>query len=258
MKKYIPQLEKLELRTYALGLRLLWQKVLNLMGPEQLNRKTTKLVGTAMDGVDIEKHPFIYSTAGRHHIVNLCAYFSEYQKGAEIAIEMGEMFYKTWSGAAYFGFETFSRAVCLYAMAIESDGHAKYLTPARRARSEIAKWVKLGALNLVHQLYLLEAEDAVIRSKEQQARKMFYEAIKGSVRGGFLGDAGISNERYALYLDSLANHDDDASHHMKEAVKYYSEWGAFEKVRRLKEEHHSLLNRVSIQQSSNHTKTEFD
>ena len=195
-----------------------------------------------MDGVDIEKHPFIYNTAGRHHIVHLCAYFSEYPTGAEIAIEMGDTFYKTWSGAAYWGFETFPRAVCLYAMAIKLHGDAKYLAPARKARAEVAKWVKLGALNLVHQLYLLEAEDAVIRSKERLAKKFFREAIKGSVRGGFLGDAGISNERYALYLDSLTNHDDDTSHHMKEAVKYYSEWGASEKVRRLKEEYQRLLN----------------
>lgn len=119
LHNYVLQLEKLKLHTFVLGVRLLWQKVLNLMGAPY-NPQTCTLTGTAMHGIDIERHPFIYSTVGRHHICNLCAYFSEYKKGSEIALEMGDLFYKTWSGASYFGFEPFSRALCLYTMAIET------------------------------------------------------------------------------------------------------------------------------------------
>ena len=156
---------------------------------------------------------------------------------------MGDIFYKSWSGAAYFGFETFSRAVCLYAMAIKSGGQPKYLKPARKARAGIAKWVKQGAINLLHQLYLLDAEDEVVKGNERQAKSLFNKAITTAVRGGFLCDAGIANERYAVYLESLPKDKDEASHHMKEAINYFSEWGAARKVRLLSEQHSQILNR---------------
>ena len=250
LRKHIPHLETLKLHTYALGLRLLWQKVLNLIGANDVNPQTTSLTGTGMHGIDIEKHPFIFNTAGRHHICNLCAYFSEYEKGADIALEMGDTFYKMWSGAAYFGFEPFSRAVCLYAMAMSSTGtggQKKYLKAARKTHATISKWVRLGAINLLHQQFLLDAEDAVVKRKERSPKKLYIKAIQTSVRGGFLGDAGIANERYALYLLSLESYDkDDAAFYMREAIRYYSEWGASRKCRLLTGQHAALLNESEV------------
>ena len=238
LRNYIPQLEKLQLHTYVLGLRLLWQKVLNLMGAPY-NPQTTGLTGTAMHGIDIERHPFIFNTVGRHHICNLCAYFAEYEKGAEIALEMGDVFYKTWSGAAYYGFEPFSRALCLYVRAAET-GQAKYRNAARKARSRIAQWVRSGALNLVHELFLLDAEEAALRRNDKQAKQAYKQAIAASVRGGFLQDAGLANERYATFLRSV-HALSDASFFMNEAMKYYAEWGATRKVQVLYETHTDLL-----------------
>ena len=238
LRNFIPQMGKLKLHTFVLGLRLLWQKVLNLIGAAY-NPQSTALTGTAMHGIDIERHPFIYNTVGRHHICNLCAYFSEYEKGAEIALAMGDEFYKTWSGASYFGFEPFSRALCLYARAIET-GQSKYLKAARKARKTLARWVKLGAMNLVHELFLLDAEEAVVRGQKKAAHKAYKLAISASVRGGFLQDAGIANERYALYLirlDMLTF----AAFHVKDAIQNFSEWGALRKVEQLHQTHDRLL-----------------
>ena len=238
LRNYIPQLEKLRLHSYVLGLRLLWQKVLNLMGAPY-NPQTVELKGTAMHGIDIERHPFIYNTVGRHHICNLCAYFSEYKKGAEVAIGMGDSFYETWSGAAYFGFEPFPRALCLYAMAIDTR-QSKYLTAAKKVRSTITKWVRSGAINLVHQMFILDAEDAVAKGNEHAARKAYGKAIAASVRGGFIQDAGIANERFGAYLLSLGL-DSDARYHVKEAIRCFSEWGATRKVTLLREDYVNLL-----------------
>ena len=238
LRNYIPQLERYKLHTFVLGMRLLWQKVLNLMGAPY-NPQTTNLTGTAMHGIDIERHPFIFNAVGRYHMCNLCAYFGEYEKGADIALAMGDSFYKTWSGSSYFGFEPFPRALCLYAMVLKTS-QSTFLTAARKARSSIAKWVKAGAVNLVHQLLILDAEDAAVKGNLKQAQEVYLKAIIASVRGGFLHDAGLANERYALYLDQH-NQKTDASHHMKQAIRYYAEWGASRKVKMLNETHPSLL-----------------
>jgi predicted ATPase len=227
LRSYIDQLERCKLHTYALGLRVLLQKVLNLKGGEH-NNNTCALEGTAMQGLEIQRHPFIFNTIGKHHICNLCAYFSEYERGAEIALSMDNQFYETWAGASYFGFEPFSRALCLYAMAIKTT-QKKYLRAARKAREVISRWAKLGALNLVHQGLILNAEEAVVRRNIKRAKHLYRHGIAASFRGGFLQDAGIANERYALFL---LEHDamDNTKHYMQEAVRCYDEWGAARKV----------------------------
>ena len=239
LRNYISQLEKLKLHPHVLGLRLLWQKVLNLMGAPY-NQQTTTLTGTAMHGIDVERHMVIYKTNSSLHICNLCAYFSEYEKGADVAMAFGDEFYKIWSGAAYFGKEPFSRALCLYATAIKT-GQARYLKAARKARSTIAKWVRSGAINLVHELLILDAEEAVVKQLKKQIGKAYKQAISAAARGGFLQDAGIANERYATYLmsqDMLG----DAGFYMKKAVQYYTDWGAARKVELLEQKYGEILN----------------
>jgi predicted ATPase len=267
LEQYIPQLERLKLHSFALGLRLLWQKVLNLMDVSY-NPHTFNLTGTAMHGIDIERHPYIYNTVGRHHICNLCAYFAEYEKGAEIALAMGDSFYQTWSGASYFGFEPFSRALCLYAMVREKPSQAKkYLAAARRARAPMSKWVKLGAINLVHQFAILEAEEMALKGNLMQVKIKYEQAIVMAARGGFLQDCGIAHERFAVFLmrgvegyvvdggcdrggqgrngrmmPSLSagpNRDSmsEATHHIEQAVKYFTAWGAHRKVKLLREKY---------------------
>lgn len=257
LKQYIAQLERLKLHSFVLGLRLLWQKVLNLMDVSY-NPHTTSLTGTAMHGIDIERHPFIFNTVGRHHICNLCLYFSEYEKGAEIALAMGDTFYQTWSGASYFGFEPFSRALCLYATARERPEQAqKYIGAARKARRRLSNWVKAGAINLVHQVCILDAEEAAVRGNPRLVMTKYERAILVSGRGGFLQDTGIASERYALFLlrqaaPGLAEDKSaprvpnpemiaDASYRMSQAIMYFSSWGAHRKVKLLKEKYSELL-----------------
>lgn len=261
LEQYIPQLESLKLHSFALGLRLLWQKVLNLMDVTY-NPHTTNLTGTAMHGIDIERHPFIFNTVGRHHICNLCAYFAEYEKGAEIALAMGDIFYQTWSGASYFGFEPFFRALCLYGMAREKPGQAKkYLTAARKAKSTLSKWVKLGAVNLVHQLAILEAEEAAFKGQPKLVKIKYDQAIVLSGRGGFLQDCGIAHERYAVFLlsrmEELGGEGGgngmvpssgpyldakmEVTHHVEQAIKYFTAWGAHRKAKLLREKYDPIL-----------------
>ena len=65
---------------------------------------------------------------------------------------------------------------------------------------------------------------------------MYDKAINVAVRGGYIQDAALGSERYALYLlatgdgASSSNVDLDAKHYMDQAIAYYSEWGALKKV----------------------------
>ena len=170
-----------------------------------------------------------------------------------MALEMGDFFYKTWSGASFFGFEPFSRGLCLYAMAIET-GQSKYLSAAKKVRSSLSRWVKSGAINLVHQLFILDAEDAVAKGRHSSARNAYGKAIVSSVRGGFLQDSGIANERYATYLLSV-DLERDARYYMREAIRFFSEWGAVRKVQRLREEHKELLSGSTLDMSPAYSET---
>ena len=60
------------------------------------------------------------------------------------------------------------------------------------------------------------------------------------MRGGFIQDAGIANERFGAYLLSLGL-DSDARYHVKEAIRCFSEWGATRKVTLLREDYANLL-----------------
>ena len=129
--------------------------------------------------------------------------------------------------------ETFPRAFCLYAAAGETK-ERKYDKAASLERSTLQKWVKKGGVNFVHQLHILDGKDAALKGQETKAKQLYEKAIVTAARGGFLQDAGLANERYALFLLSR-NAVIDASHHMKEALRYYSECGASHKVEQLKE-----------------------
>ena len=164
-----------------------------------------------------------------------------------MALEMGDAMFKMWSGASFFGFDPFSRALCLYATGNETR-QSKYLFAAKKVRSKVSEWVRSGAINLVHQLLILDAEDAAAKGFHNDARQAYEKAIAASVRGGFLQDAGIANERYATYLLTVGL-ERDARYYTREAIRYFSEWGAARKVQQLRQRYSKLLSGSTLDMS---------
>lgn len=76
----------------------------------------------------------------------------------------------------------------------------------------------------------LQAEHAALRGKKIQAKGKYEEAIKLAARTGHLHHAALFNERFADHLKRDLNDEEEASYRLKEAIRWYGEWGAKRKV----------------------------
>lgn len=57
----------------------------------------------------------------------------------------------------------------------------------------IRGWAKKGDVNVVHYLYILEAELAMLNGKNKKAKEKFKAAISASSRNGFLQDRALAH-----------------------------------------------------------------
>jgi len=106
----------------------------------------------------------------------------------------------------------------------------KYKRWANKIRKTIKTWKEKGSQNVVHYLFLLSAEHAVLNKNYQAAMKHYKQAIVFAARSGHLHDAGLFNERYADFLRHRLGDEDEANYRLNEAIKFYSDWGAKAKV----------------------------
>ena len=111
---------------------------------------------------------------------------------------------------------------------------------SRSSREPMYAWVEKGAVNLVHQLLILDAEDAVLRNNEKQARELYHKAIVSAARGVFLQHVGLAHERFAQYQLRLGN-SSDVRYHLQESVKYFTDWGACRKVDSMRSKYGDFL-----------------
>ena len=233
---YLPQIKK-HLNLLTPWTVLILQTVMNLTG-DSLNPHPTKLIGSAITATelnDIRNLPNGQLLFVKFYLCFLCAIFGVYDEGAQLAMEMGDSFYRKWSGTACWGFEPFPRGLCLYAHARETK-MKKFLVEARKVRSNLRQWVEKGAINLAHQLFILDAEDAAIKGKEAKTKALYTKAIKASARGGFLNDRALASERYGMFLLEIGQ-PSDGMYHINESIRFYGEWGANQKVLLLREKH---------------------
>jgi hypothetical protein len=127
--------------------------------------------------------------------------------------------------------ETFTRGISLYALARRTKKR-KFKKHALRVKKAVEAWADKGNPNVIHHLRLLNAEHASLNGKKTKACQLYREAITLATRGGFLHDAALANERYA---DFVVDDDvDEAAYRLEESVRFYSQWGATQKVEMLR------------------------
>jgi hypothetical protein len=73
---------------------------------------------------------------------------------------------------------------------------------ARKTLQLIQGWAKNGNVNVVHYLYILEAELAVLHGKNKNAKKSFNDAIATSSRDGFIQDRALAHELASAYFEA--------------------------------------------------------
>ena len=86
-----------------------------------------------------------------------------------------------------------------------------------------------------HYLMLLDAEDAALNKKINDAHENYRKSIIHAGRSGELHHAGMFNERYADFLLTICNDTDEARYRLEEAIRYYKDWRAPGKVAEMEE-----------------------
>ena len=113
---------------------------------------------------------------------------------------------------------------------------SKYARTGNRLRKRIASWVKSGNPNVKHYECFLEAEHTALKGRKTAAKEKYEDAIKMAARTGHLHHAALFNERFADFLKHTMLDEGESSYRLKEAIRWYDEWGAKRKVEMLTEE----------------------
>eukprot|EP00984_Skeletonema_dohrnii_P000214 scaffold65_cov186-Skeletonema_dohrnii-CCMP3373.AAC.3 len=92
----------------------------------------------------------------------------------------------------------------------------------------IRGWAKNGNVNVVHHLYILDAELAVLNGKNKKAKKNFSAAITTSSRNGFLQDRALAHELSSAYFKAQGD-DYWRNYHIERSRACYQEWGCNKK-----------------------------
>lgn len=130
--------------------------------------------------------------------------------------------------------EMFHCGVGLY-IAARRTKKRKYKQHAKKIRAKIKKWKEQGNPNVVYYCTFLDAEQAALEGKHDEAATHYKNAIQFVAKGGYLHHAALFNERYSDFLLRERNDMEEAKYRLEEAIRYYQDWGAFGVVERLKE-----------------------
>lgn len=239
---YIPQMATLKQKEQGDLTVVMHQAVLNLMA---CSSDPLKLTGEAMDEqAFFDKAKSSQSgtlTIFLHFFQSyLCAYLGEHELGARLALKKGDEYLKSAPGDPIVMADTFCRAISLYAMARKTKSR-KFRIEATRVRAIIKKWREKGNPNVNHHVLLLDAEHAALNGQRNVARVHFRQAAKFAGRCGFVPDAALINERFALFLAEMQDEDEEARFRMNAAVQLYTEWGAHRAVSNLYAKHPNMF-----------------
>jgi hypothetical protein len=155
----------------------------------------------------------------------LYCYLRHYEMGANLYLQRKNEFLRNLPNQSMGVWDMYASGVCLYATA-KRTGQRRYLRYARQVRKTMEKWWRQGNPNVRHHTALLLAEEYTIRRQFDKARQSYESAILAASRGGFIHDAALANERYALCLFHDLKDIDGGQFYLGEANRLYREWGA--------------------------------
>ena len=169
--------------------------------------------------------------------------FGDHRKNAALAEKSGILLDKLLSHSANMP-SLYQQSLSLY---ISAQQTPKLMKRRRlkglgmKRHKVLRKWASDGCCNVIHYVILLDAELSVLnREKKQKIQRLYQKAITLAVRGGFVQDAAVANERLAEYL-MLQDDTVDAGRHFTQAIEYYEEWGFTEKSSALHERRNASI-----------------
>jgi hypothetical protein len=139
-------------------------------------------------------------------------------------------------------FEAISKGISSFVAARKTTGRSKKQIRkiALSIRKRVKDWIDKGNPNVAHLDAFFDAEASLLNGRDFSAIKHYKVAIIKAARGGLMMDAGQFSEIFGEYL--LENGDiEEAAYRLKEAVKYYREFGAFRKVILIEQKYSGIL-----------------
>jgi len=118
------------------------------------------------------------------------------------------------------------------------------MAQVKRIDKELTNSFKNKNANVLHYVSLLNAERAALtrtKNQEDDARKLYNDAISISARGGYVHDAALAQERFADYLLNSVGDYEEAKYHIEGAIQRYTNWGAMGVVEHLHNKYQDVL-----------------
>ena len=235
---YSVQMKELNREPTVFQCQMCWQLVLNLAGKSD---NTTLLTGEAMDEAtaqkDAQETPLALSAFQSFQML-AHSYFGDYEFCANYALVNGDSIKDRQVGNACVAVDACHRGLALLAMARKTKSRKYVKAAVKGPMAQIKNWLKQGNPYVNHWSSLLDAELAALNGRKQTAKKRYERAVVLAAGGGFMQDAAIASERYGRFLIETEGPSggNEATFRLKEAAKFYSEWGAHARLRVLREE----------------------
>eukprot|EP00980_Cylindrotheca_fusiformis_P027453 scaffold20461_cov117-Cylindrotheca_fusiformis.AAC.16 len=229
--KLLSQMEELSQPEQANNLKMYWQMILNL------TTTPTSEDSHILEGRVFSAEAFNGDGAVDLGTIHLCQgellVFYDMEAAAERAMKGGEKYAKLCPGMFHNMFETFHRAIALFAMARRTK-QRRYKKHANKLAKQIEDWVRSGNPNVSHYHMAMMAEQAALNNKHFVAEENYKNAIVLAARSGHMHHAALINERYAEFLLVERLDEQESKYRLGEAIRFYQEWGALGKVEELK------------------------
>ena len=248
MKSYVAQMKEYK-QDKALNIYLpLYQCMLNMTGPQE---EALLLKGEAISEKDFEEKKFANSTIMSYQM-QLAYYFDDMELAETLSNKLQEVS-KSFNAHYLFVARLFFFGMIALRLAFAASGRKRkqHLRIARKMIAEMEQWTSHGGLNCLHKLLILRAEmQGLELSLLGRRRRLhhfitrkapltfdtvhdaFDRAIVTSIRAGFHNDAALACER-ATALCQRNNATPLEERYRRQAIEYYTQWGATAKVKQL-------------------------
>lgn len=250
-RTFIPQMHELKKEEAAECVKGLLKLIQDLVDADGMKDESNTSITNISSGVasmlseslDDGWSPYTRHASAVHRLL-ACLYLGEYELGAKMAIDKGDSFLKEMPGNFLGMVDAFARGICMSAAVRsypKSRHNKKYKASVKALAAKMKTWVQEGAINGQHQAMLLQAEEAAMLGKNDQASKYYRNSIVLASRGGLIHDAGLAHERFGNFLLNVLGDKEGATFELNEAIQCFLEWGATRTVERIRTVYEDLL-----------------
>jgi len=164
--------------------------------------------------------------------LELVAFFGDWEEAKSLLLTTADVRAVVQSTHPAVRYTFFEGLICLKAAQslVGMMDSWKWKRRALKSMKFIRRWIKLGNVNIIHCLHLLEAELAVLNGKsEKRVEGSYKSAIDIAAKDQFIQDEALSNELASSYFGSRKNVS-RRDYYLGNAIRCYSKWGATAKV----------------------------